>query len=466
MSLKGFRSMLPEFLKYVLSREGSTITKLEQDRGRSISGDTSQYPYRDLPVWHNRTALIEQLAHNMQISTKYWGPKRVSADFHNMVDQEIAKLQRKGVLIRWNSNKSTGILRLIPEHQSDIKPTASMGDITSDAISILDGGEDDLKRTFIAILAHGKKSNTYKFALARSLLEYCQKTPYGTQDVYRIPYTYLADKFLEYYWNQECRFRIKQDFTINNPPKVIQAIRKTFSGHVPGSFDDVDSDSKDNARHDILKSVFGHARSKTSLVVPKFQKIPVSNYTEERKVFYDYDDCEKMLILKPEAFAFFKNNNSVLSRVVLVEWAKFLEKINGSLPRLISKIEQAEAQRESLTRFRSAYGPHTNHCFYCNCKLEEEYIDVDHFLPWSYIFEDEAWNLVLSCRSCNMKKSDSLPQYEFQQNLIIRNENYRDRIGLLDKSLRLIDTKVGWRREIKNHYETCQDCGFTTIHMP
>ena len=302
--------------------------------------------------------------------------------------------------------------------------------------------------------------------LARALLEHCRETPYGSGEACRVPYEYLAGKFLEYYWHQECKFRIKQDFKTKSTPKVVQAIRSTFTGYVPGGFGDVDGDRKDRARRDILNTVFGSAKAKTSLVVPKFQKVMEGSYAVERRVFYDYDDDEKVVTLRPAAFAFFKNNNGLLSRAVLAEWAKFLERINGSLPRLVAKIEQDEARREPLTRFRNAYMPHTDHCFYCCGMLERGDTHVDHFLPWSYIFEDEAWNLVLACSRCNLKKSDSLPQDEFRRELIRRNGSYRDRIGILDSSLRIIDTRLGWEREIQNHYETCQEYGFNVIRMP
>ena len=45
-------------------------------------------------------------------------------------------------------------------------------------------------------------------------------------------------------------------------------------------------------------------------------------------------------------FEFFKNNPRILSMAVLSEWAKFLERINKSLPMLVAKIEQDEMQRE------------------------------------------------------------------------------------------------------------------------
>ena len=33
-------------------------------------------------------------------------------------------------------------------------------------------------------------------------------------------------------------------------------------------------------------------------------------------------------------------------------------------------------------------------------------VDVDHILPWSFLYSDDLWNLVYSHRSCNSSKSN------------------------------------------------------------
>ena len=456
-----FRSQIPKFLKYALSQKGKTIAELEHDKNSEIPGDASQNPYRNKPVWHHRLDLIKYIGTALSLSPDYWGEKRSTADFHNYIDQEISKLKKKKTVVLWSTKKHIGILRLEPPHQTIKKPTVSIKKTTIPQIQ----NEDALKRTFVSTLTTGRKANTYKFALARAILEHCSEHQ-PTKASYTIPYQDLASKFLKYYWHQECKYKIKQDFKTQSTPKVITAIRDVFGNDVLGDFNSVNEDEKKSAEDKILKTVFGHARSKTSLVVPKFQKIMVGKYAQEKKAFYDYDDDAKMIYLKPEAFVFFKNNYNILSRAVLAEWAKFLEKINGSLPRLVAKIDKYDYERSSLAKFSKIYLKHTPHCFYCCSRLERGYIHVDHFIPWSYIFEDEAWNLVLACQDCNCKKSNSLPQSEWQNELITRNSRYRNTISLLDHSLKIINTRRGWENEIKNHYTNCKEYGFNEIKMP
>ena len=91
---------------------------------------------------------------------------------------------------------------------------------------------------------------------------------------------------------------------------------------------------------------------------------------------------------------------------------------------------------------------------------------MDHSLPWSYIFEDQPWNLVLACSSCNLKKSASLPQDDFRVEIIKRNHKYREHIQELDHSLKIIDTRLGWEKEIENHYTTCKEYIFGIVRLP
>ena len=459
------RKIVYNALLIALSNNGKTIADITRHK-RKIYGDPSQLMYADKPVWHTRTELIESIAIKLHLSQNLWGPNRSSSDFYNIVDQEITKLKRHNQLVSWRTSPPSGILRLTSSIDIS-KLEINFDDIQSSYTQYSDVLSDDtteanLKRMFVSVLAHGSKANTYKFALARAILDHCR----DPTNSHTISYKYLADKFLRYYWYQECNFHIKQDYKISSNPHVINIIRDIFGDNAPGSYDLLTKDDLNRAKQQILSKVFGHARSKTSLVVPKFQKIKTGRYSAENKIFYDYDDDAKVIKLNPSAFEFFHKNYSVLSRVVLLEWAKFLEKINGSLPRLIAKIASENNMRGDLTKYRRMYRGYTSHCFYCCTRLEDGYTQVDHFIPWSYIFDDDPWNLVLACNECNGKKSNSLAQHEFKESLIRRNQTYSTKIRPLLISLDQLDRGRGWEREIDNHYTNCQEYGFGVVSLP
>lgn len=165
------------------------------------------------------------------------------------------------------------------------------------------------------------------------------------------------------------------------------------------------------------------------------------------------------------ALKFFRENYLLLLKSIILEWAKFLEKINIALPMLISKIEGLKPERRSLEKAKIILGNYFDKCFYCNNPLpsEKQMIHVDHFIPWSYIYEDEIWNLVLTCRNCNLKKHSSLPPDQIAVHLVIRNKEYCNTIQPLNKSLLRLDSENKYENAITRYYQNCMDYGFTIV---
>jgi 5-methylcytosine-specific restriction endonuclease McrA len=328
--------------------------------------------------------------------------------------------------------------------------------------------DKELRHKFISILTKSSKSNTYKFALARFLLDHSHKH----DSSYIVSFRDIAKKFLKYYWHQECKYRIKQNYDPKKIPSVVQVIRDEFkeemvNGYIPDYFEKMPQGKIKNAEEKIQKSVFGSG--KKSQVVPRFQRLrgqPPDRNLHIRGTgdFYDYDIPSGQLEIKPEALSFFKDNYIVLTKAVFLEWSKFLEKIN-TLPRLIAKVQSEEVRRRSLTAYQSIFRDQSN-CFYCDKTLDEHRTHVDHFIPWSYIFEDEAWNLVLSCQQCNLRKSDSLATHNFRDDLINRNRDYQNKIPKLKKSLLNLDAENNWESVIKHHYNNCKEYGFNVVSLP
>lgn len=314
------------------------------------------------------------------------------------------------------------------------------------------------------ILTKGKKDNTYKFALARFLIGYSyrldssyikMKLENNLEET--INFSTIAKEFLRYYWHQICKYKIKQNFNLNKLPLIVKIIQNEFgTQYIPESFEVMNKDKILKAENEISKKCFAE-------VIPRFQNISEGINVVTKKIFYDYD--KNSIHLKPQALDFFKQNYYLLLKAVILEWAKFLEKINVGLPMLISKIEGYERQRSSLEKFKVILGKYFDKCFYCDnyFNFEKQMIHVDHFIPWSYIYEDEPWNLVLCCRDCNLKKHSSLPLEIFISKLVTRNERYYNIIEILSKSLLKLDSERKYENAIRKHYQNCKDYGFTVI---
>ena len=462
-------------LAQVVGRPGSTISEVETARGRTCGrGDRMQRIHEDAAVWHTAGRVIEQVAGLLNLDRNtVLGGGTLATDFYRSVMAQISTLRRKRCITDWRAGERLGVFRLAdPSRLPDIDPDGLRP--MSYTGTSPDMSRAGLTKSFLSILSHGSKVSTYKFALARAILEYCQGNyrsadrdeAEGEQSALRIPYEYLADKFLRYYWYQECVLHMRQSYGTKHALRTMTELKGVFGENTPSDYSLLKKKDVERARKLILRNVFGHARSTTSIVVPAFQKVPVGNRKVEVRSFYDYDDDEQAITLRPEAFEFFQKNYTLLSKAVLIEWTKFLEPLNPTLPRLLTKIEKMSAKRQKLTKYHRMFAPFTDCCFYCRDKLEPGYIQVDHLIPWTYIYDDNAWNLVLACQSCNCKKSNSLPEDEFRDGLVERNRRHRNEIPPLRVSLDMLDRGKKWEDEIHAHYQTCLEYGFGTIRLP
>ena len=105
------------------------------------------------------------------------------------------------------------------------------------------------------------------------------------------------------------------------------------------------------------------------------------------------------------------------------------EKINdsGRTERLLNKLDES-SKRSSLNSYKQVIYEKFNQkrCFYCEKHLQISKAQVDHFIPWAFIKEDDLWNFVLACPDCNRRKNNRLASPEYLQKIIIRN---RDNVG-------------------------------------
>ena len=436
-----------------LRRPGVSIGSIK--RARSHKGDASEWAYEDKPVWHYTDEIYEYVVDFLGLDRdSALGPDRETDRIKTVAKREFGRLRNNGTLRDWKRGSQLGIWRVVkslPEPTTDTKTDVddmrTHGDESTPS-------EKQMRDAFLVTIQNNT-DRTYKFALARAILEYCQGQQYKKHPDYTIKYKYLAGKFLEYYWRQHY-FKIKQDAHKREELRMFKIIGKLFDADGPESYDklkEAQPDKIEAAKSYILKQVFGSARKRTSIVVHAFQEFKnIGTWC----IFYEPSDKARELRLKPAAFSFFVDNYRMLLSVVLLEWTRKLERSNGMLPKLLSKLEATKTTRNDMTKYRDGLMKHFEECFYCEARLKAGFVDVDHFIPWSFVFEDKWWNLVLACSTCNRQKGNSIPKRKFLNLLIKRNHKYRSKIDELNKSLLDLKSLEGnWGESIKNRYETC-----------
>ena len=142
-------------------------------------------------------------------------------------------------------------------------------------------------------------------------------------------------------------------------------------------------------------------------------------------VLYRWESVQGHVGITPKAHAFLKTQAAALELIANFYWAEFLEGCNRLAPRIVQKVSRDGASRKPLQKYLKVLREESNaQCFYCEAPLGEQRAPaVDHVIPWSFLLEDDLWDLVLACTRCNSAKSDWLPDRAFIEKLLARNRD-------------------------------------------
>lgn len=171
---------------------------------------------------------------------------------------------------------------------------------------------------------------------------------------------------------------------------------------------------------------------------------------EKRTVCFSRD-----MILDLKEYAF------VLSQLLNYRWAQLLEKFNNS-PRISLKVKgisEAKLRRNNLSKFKEILllQMEKGHVidFYTGKILEENDISLDHVIPWSFMYSDDIWNLVITSRSNNSRKSNSIPSENIIRKLEDRN---RELIQVMEKKDKMYEElKLAIENDyVQKFYTSCR----------
>ena len=98
------------------------------------------------------------------------------------------------------------------------------------------------------------------------------------------------------------------------------------------------------------------------------------------------------------------------------EKVKWLQNNNPEVPGLIYKLVPMDEKMRKLNHVRKLWeGILTMHEIrdvFTDEPIVSKLYDVDHFIPWSFVMNDELWNLMPMDSSLNSSKSNRLPKWE------------------------------------------------------
>ncbi|WEG18932.1 HNH endonuclease domain-containing protein [Alkalihalophilus pseudofirmus] len=271
--------------------------------------------------------------------------------------------------------------------------------------------DEDIWRTFTIVLSSKSvKSSTYKYALIKAIIE----NLYNVNENYELSYNQLAYTFAKVYWNLIVHHNLLHQ-NRGKSAKVVSIIKEEQERNsIPPEmvFDKLD---------DTLQ-VKLTGKIKTTMKQNVFGAL----YGDTQGMFYAFDHRTETLRLHPTVHTFMLKYQRLIIHLTNYHMAAMIESLNEvpSINYLLEKVEYI-AQRSSLRPFEKLLLSHFNaQCFYCHKPLsgQKRTTHVDHFIPWSFVQSDQVWNLVLSCNTCNTRKSDKLPVRRFLDDIMERNE--------------------------------------------
>lgn len=98
------------------------------------------------------------------------------------------------------------------------------------------------------------------------------------------------------------------------------------------------------------------------------------------------------------------------------EKVKWLQNNNPEVPGLVYKLLPMDEKARKLGKVRNLWEGVLEICpvldVFTGKTVQPGQYDVDHFIPWSFVMNDELWNLMPMDSSLNSAKSNRLPQWD------------------------------------------------------
>jgi len=273
-----------------------------------------------------------------------------------------------------------------------------------------------------------QNDNTYKLAWGRALIECCHNIDIPESNEVIIHFDQISEYFLKYYWNQTYFFKLYQGPARSKP--VVQRITEELIDYYETSVQ-----SNIPVWFDIAKSVFNQDKPfylrKIHEISNALKKDVCWRFliiNNEEIPLYVLDKKRKTVVFKTDDFIVLKDYSFVLSQLLNYRWAQLLEKFNQS-PRIALKVKGStdeKIRRSNLGKFKVALlkqfpdGNVTD--FYTGDLLDPHDISIDHVIPWSFMYSDDIWNLVITSKSKNSSKSNNRISQVYIEKLKARNE--------------------------------------------
>lgn len=127
-------------------------------------------------------------------------------------------------------------------------------------------------------------------------------------------------------------------------------------------------------------------------------------------------DLRREVYFSPEWVEMIRDNTVNILGWVQYEKVRWLQNNNPEVPGLIYKLAPMDEKMRKLTHVRKLWNGILEirpvHDVFTGKTIQKQEYDVDHFIPWSFVMNDELWNLMPMDSSLNSAKSNRLPKWD------------------------------------------------------
>ena len=155
--------------------------------------------------------------------------------------------------------------------------------------------------------------------------------------------------------------------------------------------------------------------------------------------FGNQTGLERKIIFHESWIKMIQDNMVSILGWIQYEKVKWLQNNNPEVPGLVYKLAPLDDKMRKLGHVRKLWAAIIDSTNVIDVFKDEpikvEAYDVDHFIPWSFVMNDELWNLMPMDSSLNSSKSNRLPQWEkffmkFAQNQYVMYDLVHEKAGI------------------------------------
>ena len=125
---------------------------------------------------------------------------------------------------------------------------------------------------------------------------------------------------------------------------------------------------------------------------------------------------DKEVRFHPEWMRMIQDHTVSILGWIQYEKVKWLQNNNPEVPGLVYKLAPMDEKMRRLGKVRKLWEGVLECCeirdIFTNELVQPKRYDIDHFIPWSFVMNDELWNLMPMDSSLNSSKSNKLPLWD------------------------------------------------------